>query len=106
MDLPAAGRAAAEAWQGVPLPLWLWSSASGLSGEDVDMRWQAFLGEAGPARAPKPSVQAHTPAAYRQNSRIRGGGVGSVIATWVSRMDTVPVDGVMCAAVPVPPTQP
>lgn len=26
-----------------PLPLWLWSSATGLSGEDVDVRWQAFL---------------------------------------------------------------
>jgi hypothetical protein len=28
---------------GDPLPLWLWSSATGLSGEDVDVRWQAFL---------------------------------------------------------------
>ncbi len=28
---------------GDPLPLWLWSSATGLSGEDVDLRWQAFL---------------------------------------------------------------
>ncbi|QEU90132.1 transposase [Streptomyces kanamyceticus] len=26
-----------------PLPLWLWSSATGLSGEDIDVRWQAFL---------------------------------------------------------------
>ncbi len=26
-----------------PLPLWLWSSATGLSGEAADMRWQAFL---------------------------------------------------------------
>lgn len=26
-----------------PLPVWLWSSATGLSGEDVDLRWQAFL---------------------------------------------------------------
>ncbi|MFD9428696.1 MULTISPECIES: NF041680 family putative transposase [unclassified Streptomyces] len=26
-----------------PLPVWLWSSAAGLSGEDVDLRWQAFL---------------------------------------------------------------
>ncbi|WP_328876374.1 transposase [Streptomyces sp. NBC_00287] len=26
-----------------PLPLWLWSSATGLSGKDVDVRWQAFL---------------------------------------------------------------
>ncbi|GGV09009.1 hypothetical protein GCM10010260_53800 [Streptomyces filipinensis] len=26
-----------------PLPLWLWSSATGLIGEDVDVRWQAFL---------------------------------------------------------------
>ncbi len=26
-----------------PLPLWLWSSATGLSGDDVDVRWQAFL---------------------------------------------------------------
>ena len=25
-----------------PLPVWLWS-ATGLSGEDVDLRWQAFL---------------------------------------------------------------
>jgi hypothetical protein len=24
---------------GDPLPLWLWSSATGLSGEDVDVRW-------------------------------------------------------------------
>ncbi|CAL9656825.1 hypothetical protein SUDANB150_06793 [Streptomyces sp. enrichment culture] len=28
---------------GDPIPLWLWSSATGLSGEDVDVRWQAFL---------------------------------------------------------------
>jgi hypothetical protein len=28
---------------GDPLPVWLWSSATGLSGEDVDVRWQAFL---------------------------------------------------------------
>lgn len=28
---------------GDPLPLWLWSSATGLSGNDVDLRWQAFL---------------------------------------------------------------
>lgn len=28
---------------GDPLPLWLWSSATGLSGEDDDLRWQAFL---------------------------------------------------------------
>ncbi|MFB6978496.1 NF041680 family putative transposase [Streptomyces scopuliridis] len=28
---------------GDPLPPWLWSSATGLSGEDVDVRWQAFL---------------------------------------------------------------
>lgn len=26
-----------------PLPVWLWTSATGLSGEDVDLRWQAFL---------------------------------------------------------------
>jgi hypothetical protein len=26
-----------------PLPLWLWSSATSVSGEDVDVRWQAFL---------------------------------------------------------------
>lgn len=28
---------------GDPLPLWLWSSATRLSSEDVDVRWQAFL---------------------------------------------------------------
>ncbi|MFD5919602.1 NF041680 family putative transposase [Kitasatospora sp. NPDC058201] len=28
---------------GDPLPLWLWSSATGLSGPAVDLRWQAFL---------------------------------------------------------------
>lgn len=26
-----------------PLPVWLWSSATGLSGEHIDLRWQAFL---------------------------------------------------------------
>ncbi|WP_282566186.1 NF041680 family putative transposase [Streptomyces ortus] len=26
-----------------PLPLWLWSSATAVSGEDVDVRWQTFL---------------------------------------------------------------
>ncbi|MEU3356313.1 NF041680 family putative transposase [Streptomyces sp. NPDC037389] len=26
-----------------PLPLWPWSSATGLTSEDVDVRWQAFL---------------------------------------------------------------
>jgi hypothetical protein len=28
---------------GDPLPVWLWSSATGLTGEDVDVRWQGFL---------------------------------------------------------------
>ncbi len=28
---------------GDPLPLWLWSSAVGMTGADVDLRWQAFL---------------------------------------------------------------
>lgn len=28
---------------GDPLPLWLWSSATGMTGTDVDLRWQAFL---------------------------------------------------------------
>ncbi|MEU7697566.1 NF041680 family putative transposase [Streptomyces sp. NPDC039028] len=28
---------------GDPLPLWLWSSATGMAGADVDLRWQAFL---------------------------------------------------------------
>lgn len=45
-------------------------------------------------------------AAYRQKSRIHCGGTGLSAATWASRMATVPVDGVMCADVPVPPTQP
>ncbi|WP_326797746.1 transposase [Streptomyces sp. NBC_01808] len=26
-----------------PLPVWLWSSATGLAGDDIDIRWQAFL---------------------------------------------------------------
>ncbi|MFJ7775715.1 NF041680 family putative transposase [Streptomyces yangpuensis] len=28
---------------GGPLPLWLWSSATGMTGAGVDLRWQAFL---------------------------------------------------------------
>lgn len=28
---------------GDPLPVWLWSSKTGMAGEDVDLRWQAFL---------------------------------------------------------------
>ncbi|WP_240677011.1 hypothetical protein [Actinacidiphila soli] len=28
---------------GDPLPVWLWSSRTGMTGEDVDLRWQAFL---------------------------------------------------------------
>ncbi|MQY40253.1 hypothetical protein SRB17_82840 [Streptomyces sp. RB17] len=28
---------------GDPIPLWLWSSATGLNSEDVDVRWQALL---------------------------------------------------------------
>ncbi|MFE2149226.1 transposase [Streptomyces lavendulae] len=28
---------------GEPLPLWLWSSRTGTAGEEVDLRWQAFL---------------------------------------------------------------
>ncbi|MFD4322968.1 NF041680 family putative transposase, partial [Streptomyces sp. NPDC058548] len=28
---------------GDPLPLWLWSSVTGMTGADVDLRWQAFL---------------------------------------------------------------
>ncbi|MGW4651833.1 NF041680 family putative transposase [Kitasatospora sp. NPDC004289] len=28
---------------GDPLPLWLWSSSTGMSAGDVDLRWQAFL---------------------------------------------------------------
>jgi hypothetical protein len=45
-------------------------------------------------------------AAHRQKSRIRAGGVGPAISSWLSRMVTAPVDAVICAAVPVPPTQP
>ena len=45
-------------------------------------------------------------AACRQKSRIRAGGVGPAISSWLSKMVTAPVDAVMCAAVPVPPTQP
>jgi hypothetical protein len=26
-----------------PLPVWLWSSKTGMTGDDVDLRWQAFL---------------------------------------------------------------
>ena len=33
-------------------------------------------------------------------------GFGPAISSWLSRMVTAPVDGVICAAVPVPPTQP
>lgn len=28
---------------GEPLPVWLWSSGTGMTGADVDLRWQAFL---------------------------------------------------------------
>ncbi|WP_371572383.1 NF041680 family putative transposase [Streptomyces sp. NBC_01314] len=28
---------------GDPLPVWLWSSKTGMTGADVDLRWQAFL---------------------------------------------------------------
>jgi hypothetical protein len=45
-------------------------------------------------------------AACRQNSRIRAGGAGPAISSWLSKMVTAQVDAVMCAAVPVPPTQP
>ncbi len=45
-------------------------------------------------------------AACRQKSRIRAGGVGPAISAWLSTMVTAPVGAVMCAAVPVPPTQP
>src|SRR5712691_8221253 len=45
-------------------------------------------------------------AACRQKSRIRAGGVGPASSSWLSKMVTAPVDAVMCAAVPVPPTQP
>jgi alkanesulfonate monooxygenase SsuD/methylene tetrahydromethanopterin reductase-like flavin-dependent oxidoreductase (luciferase family) len=47
-----------------------------------------------------------TLAAWPQNSRINGVVVGPVMATWVSRMVTVPVAADTCPAVPVPPTQP
>ena len=45
-------------------------------------------------------------AAYRQNARMNSGGVGPSVATWVSKIAIVPVEGVMWAEVPVPPTQP
>jgi hypothetical protein len=45
-------------------------------------------------------------APYRQKSRMRAVGVGPAISPWLSRMLTAPVDEVMCAVVPVPPTQP
>jgi len=44
-------------------------------------------------------------AAYRK-SHIRAVGVGPAILSWPNRMVTMPVDVVMSAAVPVPPTQP
>ncbi len=59
------------------------------------------------AKAPASASRAdQRPAANAQNSRISAGGVGPVIATWVSRTVTVPVGGITWAAVPVPPTQP
>lgn len=45
-------------------------------------------------------------AAYCQKAGIHSGGVGLSVATWVSKIAIVPVDGVMWAEVPVPPTQP
>jgi predicted glycoside hydrolase/deacetylase ChbG (UPF0249 family) len=45
-------------------------------------------------------------AVYRQKSGIHSTGTGLSAATWVSRIATEPVDGVMYADVPVPPTQP
>jgi hypothetical protein len=45
-------------------------------------------------------------AACCHKSRIRAGGVGPAISSWLSTMVTAPVDGVIWAAVPVPPTQP
>src|SRR5258708_27890975 len=45
-------------------------------------------------------------AACRQKSRIHSGGTGLSAATWASKMATVPAEGVICADVPVPPTQP
>lgn len=49
-------------------------------------------------------------AAWAQNSRMSAGGAGPASSTWVSSVVTVPslesVAGRMCAAVPVPPTQP
>jgi hypothetical protein len=61
-----------------------------------------------PARAtPGPSYGlVPDPNAYRQNSRMSGGGVGLVICTCVSRTPTVLLDDTTCADVPVPPTQP
>src|SRR6188508_780309 len=44
-------------------------------------------------------------AAYRQNARIHSGGVGPSVATWVRKIATVPVDGVMCADVPAVPSR-
>jgi hypothetical protein len=37
---------------------------------------------------------------------MSAGGVGPAVSVWLSKIVTEPVDGVMCAAVPVPPTQP
>ena len=45
-------------------------------------------------------------AAWRQNSRIVVVDVGPVISRCVEQDRSVPVDGITCAAVPVPPTQP
>ncbi|WSF55794.1 hypothetical protein OIE50_02935 [Streptomyces canus] len=48
-----------------PLPVWLWTSATGLTGEDVNLRWQAFLGGAGrarPAHPPRGSAGVQKPA--------------------------------------------
>ena len=55
-----------------------------------------------PGAPPEPRRKA----AYRQKSRIRAGGVGPGVSSWLSKMATVAVGAVTWAAVPVPPTQP
>ena len=44
--------------------------------------------------------------AYVQKCCMIAGADGPLISTCVSRIVMSPVDAVMCAAVPVPPTQP
>jgi hypothetical protein len=90
---------------GAPPAAWCWCRSYG-QGQVVMNLWRTGCQAGFTAAHHRTGAWLQAFAACCQKSRISAGGVGPAICSWLSKMVTAPADASMCAAVPVPPTQP